>query len=241
MDRNLLEKYEDSNVLRALVNFIPYIGGSLDILLSAKGSIWREERLKSFLSILDKRISELENQEVIIKISESEEFYDLLIQSMNSVIKTRHHEKIECYANILTNSLINHGSSISSELFISTLDIITIDEIKYLAELKKNSYQIHIEIIDRKKVLWQKYLNQLETTGDTNVSDECIFKLDIDLIWKLLSDKNLITINGIKHHRDLDYTYSTRMSSIKSSVLSTKMISYNITEFGEEFIEWISR
>jgi hypothetical protein len=48
MKKNLLEKYEDSNVLRALINLIPNIGGSLDILLSIKGSQWREERLKSF-------------------------------------------------------------------------------------------------------------------------------------------------------------------------------------------------
>ena len=46
MDNKLLEKYEQSTIFRALVNLIPKVGDSLDILLSSKGSKWREERLK---------------------------------------------------------------------------------------------------------------------------------------------------------------------------------------------------
>ena len=239
MKRNLLEKYEENNVLRALVNFIPNIGGSLDILLSIKGSKWREERLKTFLADLDKRVGEIEDQEVIKKISESEEFYDLIVLSMNSIIKTRHRKKIECYSNILLNSLVLPKSKISSELLIATLDAITIDEIEYLSELKNNSNEIKIDIIEGKKIIWAKYLKHLQQTGKENIPNESVFDFNIDLIWKLLNDRNLILTESKKEFKYLDYTYSTSMQSMQSSVLSTEKITYTMSDFGKEFINWV--
>lgn len=239
MKRNLIEKYEESNVLRALVNLIPTIGGSLDILLSIKGSKWREERLKEFLTDLDKRVEEMENQELIEKISQSEEFYDLVVQSMNSVVKTRHRKKIECYANILINNLANPKSKISSELLISVLDTITIDEIEYLTELKNPSYQITVDSIEGRKVIWSKYKEHLEKTGSQSIPTESLFKFDFDLIWKLLSDKNLITIDSKKDFFYLDYTYSTTNSSTNSSITSSLKTTYKISDFGEEFVNWV--
>lgn len=239
MEKKLLEKYEENNVLRALVNLIPNIGGSLDILLSIKGSKWREERLKTFLIDLDTRIGEIENEEIIDKISQSEEFYDLIVQSMNSVIKTRHQKKIECYANILVNSLISSKSKISSELFIATLDIITIDEIEYLTELKRHSSEIVVDRIDNKEVLWSKYKSHLEKTGNTTIPKECIFEFDIKLIWKLLSDKNLILFESKADFLYLKYTYSTTNSSTSSEVVSSMRSRYKISDFGQEFINWV--
>lgn len=238
MKERFLEKYEDNNVFRALVNLIPHIGGSLDILLSIKGGKWREERLKSLLTDLDTRILKIESEEILQKISESEEFYDLLVQSMNSVIKTRCRAKIECYANILVNSLIIPKSSISTELLISVLDTLTIDEIEYLSELKTNS-QIIVDKIDDEKVLWSKYKIHLEKTGSEKIPSESLFKFNLDLIWKLLNDKNLIEIESKKDFLDLNYTFSTTNSSVSNSILSTERISYKISPFGESFIKWI--
>lgn len=239
MEKSLIEKYEGNSVLRALVNLVPNIGGSLDILLSIKGSKWREERLKAFLTDLDKRVGEIENEEILEKISGSEEFYDLIVQSMNSVIKTRHQKKIECYSNILINSLTKPKSTISRELLIAMLDTITIDEIEYLTELKNSSYEIIVDLIESKKVIWTKYKNHLEETGSTSIPNESIFKFDLELIWKLLSDKNLILIESKKDFLYLDYNYSTTYSSLKSSVTSALRTKYKISDFGEEFIDWV--
>ena len=60
MDNKLLEKYEQSTIFRALVNLIPKVGDSLDILLSSKGSKWREERLKKEKIEYDKRMKQLD-------------------------------------------------------------------------------------------------------------------------------------------------------------------------------------
>lgn len=239
MKRNLIEKYEENNVLRALVNLIPTIGGSLDILLSVKGSKWREERLREFLTDLDKRVKEMDNQELVKKISESEEFYDLIVQSMNSIIKTRHKRKIECYSNILINNLTNPKSKISSELLISVLDTITIDEIEYLTELKNSSYQITFDLIDGKKVIWTKYKEHLERTGNESIPPESLLKFDFDLIWKLLSDKNLITIESKKDFFDMDYTLKSSNFSRSGTITSSLKTTYKISDFGKEFINWI--
>ena len=238
MNSDFFKGYGINNVPRALINLIPTIGDSLDILLSVKGLKWREERLKAFFLDLDKRVGKIENDEVIKKISESEEFYDLIVLSMNSVVKTRHQKKIECYSNILVNSLLLPKSKYSCELLMATLDAITIDEIEYLSELKDNSNQIRVDIIEGGKIIWSKYLNHLERTGNTSIPNESIFEFNIDLIWKLLSDKNLILIENKKDFINLDYTYSNSMQSIRSSVLSTEKITYTISDFGKDFIDW---
>ncbi|MCA4782693.1 hypothetical protein IF125_10560 [Empedobacter stercoris] len=239
MEKSLLEKYEGSNTLRALVNLIPTIGGSLDILLSIKGSKWREDRLKEFLSHLDSRISEIESLDLINKISESEEFYDLIVQSMNSVIKTRHREKIICYTNILICNLTNQESKISSDLYVSILDSITIDEIKYLSALKDSNFQITFEKINGENVIWEMYKQHLEKTNINKIPENCLLKFDNELIWKILSDKNLILIESKKDFKYLPYTYSTSMSSLSSTITSSSSTTYKISEFGKDFINWI--
>lgn len=239
MKEGLLVKYEESNVFRALVNLIPNIGSTLDILLSIKGAKWREERLKVFLTDLDKRVGEIENEEIIVKISESEEFYDLIVQSMNSVVKTRHSKKIECYANILINSLIHPKSKISSELLIATLDTITTDEIEYLTELKKSSYKIIVDTIEGEKFIWSKYKSHLENNRSATVPSEIIFQFNLEIIWKLLSDKNLILIESKKDFEHLGYTYSTANTSTSDSVTSSLRTTYKISDFGKEFISWV--
>jgi hypothetical protein len=122
---------------------------------------------------------------------------------------------------------------------IATLDIITIDEIEYLTELKNSAYQITVERMDGKKVIWSTYKSHLEKTGSENITDESLFKFDIDLIWKLLSDKNLVLIESKKDYISHMYVYSTSNSSRSSSILSTESISYKITDFGELFIDWV--
>jgi hypothetical protein len=61
MKNNLIEKYPNNYKLRAFVSLLPNIGGALDILLSEKGSKWREKRLIEFLTKLETRIENLES------------------------------------------------------------------------------------------------------------------------------------------------------------------------------------
>lgn len=248
MKNKLIEKYPDNYKLRALISLIPNIGGALDILISEQGSKWREKRLVEFLNKIESRINELESDissKAITDLTKSEETYDLLIQSFNSVIKTRHSQKISCYANILLNHIVNPSKiSYSSELMISVLDSLTLEEIEYVSALfnKENGYVTHK--IFGIEVEWEKCKESIQKSGNPpsrkdDISEDYKFPYNITLIWKLLSDKNIVSINKKEGFEYLRYSYGNSMSMITSEMTSNERTEYQITEFGKEFIVWI--
>lgn len=247
MNKSLIEKYEGRYKIRALINLIPHIGGALDLLLSEKGSKWREERIELFLKQLDERLGQLEEKEIETEIINSEEFYDLMIQTLNSVIKTRHKEKIEFFSNILSNHIKKERKSeISSELMISILDSLTIDELHYFSELRRNDNDIVLHNILQTKVIWNSYLENIKKTSKVasnknQLPQDSVFDFQMDIIWKMLSDKNLIQIEEKNELGKLDYQYSNSSQSFSSQIDYNKIIKYKITDFGLEFLKWIEQ
>jgi hypothetical protein len=248
MKEKLIEKYPDNYKLRALINLIPNIGGALDVLLTEKGNNWREQRLVEFLSNIESRIENLESnitEKAINDLSNSEETYDLLIQSFNSVIRTRHSDKISFYANILVNHIISsENQRYSSELLISILDNLTMDEIKYLSALHNSINGFVTHKIFGLEVNWEKCqeLIQVKRTAPDrkeDVDEECVFPHNVDLIWKLLRDKNIVIITKKEGFEYLKYSYGNSMSMVSSQITSTERKEYQISDFGKEFITWI--
>lgn len=249
MEKHLLEKYNDNPKLRALINLIPNIGGALDILLSEKGAKWREERLHKLLLELDAKIDEVKSDNDFDKKMEerfeSEEFYDLLIQAMNSAIKTRHSQKISSYANILLNHIIQADNErFSSELIIATLDSLTMDEVVYLSELYKHKNGIELYVVFGTKIYQKKYQEWIQENGQVaNKSEDlpiqCKFPFDIDLIWKLLASKNIINIDSEKRFGTFTYSHGNSMMTHSGQIQYSERITYSISDFGKEFIQWI--
>jgi hypothetical protein len=237
MVKKLLDKYYESLIPGSLENLAPFIGGSLDSLLSIKGSIWREERIKALLSYLDEKITELEDPGILEQLSNSEEFHDLMIQSIDAVIKTRHNEKIKGYGNILINNLTDPSRGIYSELFITILDSLTLKEIEYLLHLKSSSNELTFYKINGLKIIWPIYLANIEQTGREEIPDDSILKFNSDVIWKILANKSLIAIDVKKDFHELPYHYETNMQSKRSSISASEKTSYRITEFGSEFMK----
>jgi len=63
-------------------------------------------------------------------------------------------------------------------------------------------------------VIWKNYLSNIETSGNvvTNknqLPQNSIFDYPVDIVWKMLSDKNLITIERKRELGKLNYTWST--------------------------------
>lgn len=248
MKNKHLEKYPDNFKVRALINLIPHIGGALDILLTEKGAKWREERINKLLSELDAKIEDVKSNgfsdEKINQKFESEEFYDLLIQAMNSSIRTRHSQKISYYSNILLNQIVlDHQTEFSSELMIATLDNLTIDEINYLTELFNNQNKIELRLVLGRLIYQEKYqdwirINKKIANNGEELPEDCLFPFNVNLIWKLLSDKNLVNIDGSDQFGSFDYSYSAGLRTSGQIKYSEKVI-YSISEFGEQFIKWI--
>ena len=247
MEKNLIEKYEGKYKIRALINAIPYIGGALDLLLSEKGAVYREERIELFLNQLNERLGQIEENEIQTEIMNSEEFYDLMIQTMNSVIKTRHKEKIEYFSNILSNHIQKEKKSeINCELMISILESLTIDEIHYFSELSKDQNEIQLYNILGTKIIWSRYLDHIKKTGSiasrkNQLPQESIFDCQMDVIWQMLNVKHLVIIEEINELGKLDYYYSTSYQSFSGQVDYNKKIKYGITDFGLEFLKWIEQ
>lgn len=246
MEKSLIEKYEGRYKLRALISLIPHIGGALDFLLSEKGSKWREQRIEIFLKELDTRLGNLETKEIKNEIINSEEFYDLMIQTLNAVIRTRHLEKIKCFSNLLKNHILSEKKSsvVSNELMVSILDSLTIDEMKYFSILKKNDFEITLHKILQTKVIWENYRSAIEKSGNTasnqqQLPNESVFEYSIDIVWKMLSDKNLIFIENKKELGKLNYTWKTQWQSGAGQIDYNEVILYKITDFGKEFSYWI--
>ncbi|MEM1359888.1 MAG: hypothetical protein AAGF89_16905, partial [Bacteroidota bacterium] len=61
------EMYSNQVLIRASINAIPVIGGSLDLLLSSKGQEYTMRRIEGLISILNDKISALDNSKIDFK------------------------------------------------------------------------------------------------------------------------------------------------------------------------------
>ncbi|MGE3598355.1 MAG: hypothetical protein AB7N70_22655 [Dehalococcoidia bacterium] len=96
------EKYRDRTTLRAAVQAIPYVGGPIDTLLSGHAGRRQEARFASFLDDLDNRLRRIEDQP---KIEETDEFFDLILDVFERVIRSRSRAKRERFAQIIVNQV----------------------------------------------------------------------------------------------------------------------------------------
>lgn len=246
MHTNLIEKYSNCSILRAGVNLIPTIGGALDILLSEQGAKYREKRLQNFLSSLDSRIGELElqNEELKERLS-NEAFYDLFIHAAESCIKTRHDSKHIAYANILLHQFSqNYHNSNTAELMMITLDNLSIEEIEYLSELNESNGELIAHIIYGTKINKKECIDilireKIELENANDIPSECKFKQDLDIIWKFLSDKNIIEIIKNDKPKNEPYSYGNNSQSTTAHLQFDGEIKYRTSSFGKEFINWI--
>lgn len=130
---NSLKKYSDSSILRAGVNAIPYVGGSLDILLSLGIQKKTEERFQNLLNELRDQLKRIDEGKLNLTYLESEEFYDLFVQTLNLAIRTRLEEKIKVYASILTSFLVSEfQNDVKAEDVLSIVEGLTENDIRLI-------------------------------------------------------------------------------------------------------------
>ena len=148
--KNKLDKasliYSENVVLRSIVNGIPGIGGSLDVLFSSLGKKYVSKRIETFLSVLQQEIVALDEKSIDLDYMTSETGYDLIIKAFDSTAKTRQKEKISLYARIIRNSLIKSKDFEEDEpyLYLTIIESLSIKELrvaKCLMELKEKKIQ----------------------------------------------------------------------------------------------------
>lgn len=124
--------YGEQTIIRAGVNAIPFVGGSIDILLSSSGQTFVTKRIENFIYELQNEISFLQKDKINNKYLESEEGFDLIIKSFNSASKTRQQEKLKLYARIVAGA-ITEGKEYDEdepELFLKITEELSVKELR---------------------------------------------------------------------------------------------------------------
>jgi|SRR2546426_5022079 len=96
------EQYGEQISLRALVQAIPYVGGSLDTLLVGQGAQIQKRRVEEFLKDLDQRMRLVENVQVL---KPTDELFDLMINAFDGVVRTRSQEKRKRFASVVASQI----------------------------------------------------------------------------------------------------------------------------------------
>ena len=99
--------YSDQTLIRAFITAIPYVGGSLDILLSSSGNTFAVRRIESFIADLTQEISNLKETQINKEYLQTEQGFDLIIKAFNVSARTRQAEKLNLYAKIVTSALLD--------------------------------------------------------------------------------------------------------------------------------------
>lgn len=138
----LSKVYADQTLIRSLINIIPYVGGSIDLLLSSSGQNYVIRRIEYLISELNEQIGKLDETKINRDFLETEEGFDLIIKAFNSASRTRQNEKLKLYAKII-KSAITEGKEFEEdepEIYLRIIEELSIKEIrvaKCLYQLKE--------------------------------------------------------------------------------------------------------
>jgi uncharacterized protein YjiS (DUF1127 family) len=94
-------RYSESTLLRSLITAIPFVGGSIDVLLSGHGAKFQQQRLESFLIELECEMQKVAPQNWLGSLDESEELFDLFVLALESVTRSRSTQKRRHFATLL--------------------------------------------------------------------------------------------------------------------------------------------
>jgi len=134
--RKASSAYSTNSNLRATVQLIPYIGGSLDTLISGKGTEIQQKRIEEFLSDTSNRLSRLEGK---FDPADNEELFDLFTNMIDGVVRTRSKQKKAYFASILCNKLTRKDSWEEAEIatrILKEIDVVHVLVLNYSSMLK---------------------------------------------------------------------------------------------------------
>jgi len=129
--------YNDTSPLKLCVLGIPTLGPVIDTILTSKGQKISYNRLLNFIKELESEIKGIDEKLINLEFIESEEFYDLLVKSIEASLKTRHNDKRKLYATILSNCCILEKEDLNPEFFLNIITELTIEELIVAKKLYK--------------------------------------------------------------------------------------------------------
>jgi hypothetical protein len=247
--KKLTEKYSDSLPLRLIIQNIPYIGSSLDTVLSETGNKWREKRLQTLLQNLDEKIKTIDvtDDKIISEIQQrikTEDFYDLFLQAVQKSALAHKEEKIKRFANLLKNFLINDTSAENYliQVFINITDELTEIEIEKLSNLQSNEIEVYYNYQDKPFDI-KRYISDV-SERKIRIDDIIPQEYDFDNLYiyafNRLEKLDLIKIETIESMGGSFHVgWKTSNQSAHSSKNYKRKDRITLSEFGKRYIDWI--
>lgn len=187
------EAYFENTTFRALINAIPYVGGSLDVLLSSKGKKIVEGRIVAFVEQLRKDVGDLKEDAIDRTFLESEEWFDLVIKTIEHSSRTRDVEKMKLYSKILRAAVIKRDRKENDpEEYLNVLAELSPREIILAKAIyAQQSDRPIVSLTEPRKS--ENELQWAERKGWQKLSDETgIDKNDLPFLLKRLERTGLI-------------------------------------------------
>jgi CRISPR/Cas system CSM-associated protein Csm5 (group 7 of RAMP superfamily) len=145
------ENYERSVIPRALVAAIPYVGGTIDILLSGYPARRWQERVINLLDELKNKFEHINENQINKEYIQSDEFESLVIQIIQALQTTYEQEKISYFANILTNVAITPSlQNENAQRYVKIINELSGLHIRILKIVKETQDQVRASDISTK-------------------------------------------------------------------------------------------
>jgi hypothetical protein len=138
---NALIAYSEMTVFRAMINTIPYVGGSIDVMLSNNAQKITGRRINLLLETLKNDVKKVKEEVIDREYLETEEFFDLIRKIMEATIKTRDNEKIQLYSRILCNAMLKDSAAKNlAEDYLSVLAELSLRELHLAKVIYRMQY-----------------------------------------------------------------------------------------------------
>ena len=169
------QMYSELTTLRAAITAIPFVGGSIDVLISGKAQNIAQKRLETLAGSLKDELNQLKGNQIDKNFLESDEWFDLLMQTFDKTIRTRSEEKIRLFSKVLTGVLASTSKRDTAEEFLNILSELSETEIA-IAHIVYELQTVNIKQLEEKNPFIAKcdfvdqadlpfYLKRLEKAG----------------------------------------------------------------------------
>lgn len=161
------------STVKVYLSVLGPLGAAIDELVFGFGERIRAKRLEEFVAVLSDKINKIDNERVKAKYLQSEEFYDLTINVINSSVKTRSKLKYDVLSEIYIQG-INDNVKWEEDLtqtFVRYVNELTPKHIlifKYLSQTIEN-----YKNLDSYEFLF----NHFNTQGITQINDKYEFRM----------------------------------------------------------------
>lgn len=138
-EKNLYLELSDTPVIRAAIQAIPQLGGSLDTLIFAKAQKIKEARFMTLIDELRKDLSKINEEMIDKKYLESEEFLSIVEKIFREVINEADEQKRIYLKNAIKSSSLVIFSEYDKETVLKTLQQVSSAHIHVLKLCIANS------------------------------------------------------------------------------------------------------